>query len=139
MSYSINPVEANRCVCLSYEGQIPPAELSAARYEADAVLDQRQWHRLVVNVTQLQSVPRASELIDFARGLSSTLSRARRVAVVVRPAQEGQARLLQKVARHGRLFLTCFLDPDKATHWVMQSTPIRQKLGHNRKEKDAQH
>lgn len=136
MSYSINPVEANRCMCLSYEGQIPPAELSAARYEADAMLDQRQWHRLVVNVTQLQSAPRTSELIDFAMGLSSTVSR-RRVAVVVRPEQEGQARLLQKVARHGRLFLTCFLDPDKATHWVKQSTPVRQKLGHNRKEKDA--
>lgn len=135
MPYFINPVAEDRCVFLSYEGQMPVAELSAARYESDTVLDRRQWNRLVVDVTHLQSVPRASELINFASGLSSPLSRARRVALLVRPEQERQARLFQKVARHGRVFLTCFLDPNKATLWVKQSTPNRQILGRNKKEK----
>jgi hypothetical protein len=134
MSYFLNPVGEDRCVFLSYEGEVPAVELSAARYEADAVLDQRQWHRLVVDATQLQSMPRTSELIDFAGGLSSTVSRARRVALVVRPEQERLARLLQKVARRGRLCLTCFLDPNKATRWVKQSTPDRQLFGRNGKE-----
>ena len=88
-----------------------------------------------MDVTRLQSVPRTSELINFAIGLSSTVSRARRVAVVVRPEQERQARFFQKVARRGRVFLTCFQDPDEATLWVKQSTPRRQILGRNRKEK----
>ena len=135
MSHFINPVEEDRCVFLSYEGETPAVELSAARCEADAMLDQRQWHRLVVDVTQLQSLPGTSELIDFAGGLSSTVSRARRVALVVRPEQERLARLLQKVARRGRLFLTCFLDPDTATLWVKKSTPDRQVLGRTGKEK----
>jgi hypothetical protein len=119
---------------MSYEGQVPMVELATARYEADAMLDQRQWHRLVVDVTQLQSVPRTAELIDFASALSSNVSRARRVAVVVRPEQETQARLFQKVARRGRVFLTCFQDPDKAILWLKQSTPRRQMLGRNGKE-----
>lgn len=126
MSYFIHPVAEDRYVFLSHEGEMPAADLSAARYEADAILDQRQWHRLVVDVTRLQSAPRTSELIDFAGGLSSTVSRARRVALVVRPEQERLARLLQKVARRGRLFLTYFLDPEKATAWIKQSEPRRQ-------------
>jgi hypothetical protein len=134
MSYFINPVGEDRCVFLSYEGETPVVELSAARYEADAVLDQHRWHRLVVDITQLQSVPTVPELFDFASGLSSGISRARRVALVVRPEQERQARLFQKVARRGRVFLTYFLDPDKATLWVKQS-PCRQIMGRNGKEK----
>ena len=67
MSYFINPVGEDRCVFLSYEGETPAVELSAARYEADAVLDRRHWHRLVVDVTQLQSVPTALELFDFCQ------------------------------------------------------------------------
>lgn len=134
MSYFINPVGEDRCVFLSYEGEVPAVELSAARYEADALLDRRQWHRLVVDITQLQSLPRTSEIIDFAGGLSSTVSRARRVALVVRPEQERQANLFQKVSRRGRLFLTCFQDPDKATLWVKRSTLQRQMLGRNRRE-----
>jgi hypothetical protein len=134
MSYLIHPVAEDRCVFLSYEGEMPPADLSAARYEADAILDQRQWNRLLVDITRLQSVPRTSEIVDFASGLSSTVSRARRVAVVVRPEQERQASLFQKVARRGRLFLTCFQDPDKAKLWVKKSTPDRQMLGRKGKE-----
>ena len=125
MSHFINPVRADRCVFLSYEGETPAVELSAARYEADAVLDERRWHRLVVDVTQLQSVPTALELFDFASGLSSNSTRARRVALVVRPEQERHARLVQEVARRGRVSLTYFLDPDEATLWVKQS-PGRQ-------------
>jgi hypothetical protein len=134
MSYFINPVGEDRCVFLSYEGEMPAVELSAARYEADTILDQRQWRRLVVDATQLQSLPRTSELIGFAGGLSSTVSRGRRVALVVRPEQERLARLVQKLARRGRLFLTCFLDRKKATLWVKQS-PCRQIMGRNGKEK----
>jgi len=134
MSYFINPVGEDRCVFLSYEGEMPALELSAARYEADALLDQHRWHRLVVDVTQLQSLPTALELFDFARGLSSNSPASRRVALVVRPEQEHLARLVQKAARCGRMFLTYFLDPDKAALWVKQS-PGRQRLGRNEKEK----
>jgi hypothetical protein len=47
------------------------------------------------------------------------------VALVVRPEQERHARLVQEVARRGRVFLTYFLDPGKAALWVKQS-PGRQ-------------
>lgn len=133
MSCSIRPVDEDRCVFLSHEGEMLSVELSAARYEADAILDQRRWHRLVVDITRVLSVPATSRLIDFASGLSSTLLRARRVAVVVRPEQERRASLFQKVARRERSFLTCFLDPAKATHWIKQFKPDAQMRGRNRK------
>jgi hypothetical protein len=135
MSYFIDPAGEDRCLFLSHEGQMPAAELLAARRETDAIMDQRQWRRLVVDVTHLQSLPRTSEIINFASGLSSTVSRARRVALLVRPDQEHQARLFEKLARRGRVFLAYFLDPNKATLWVNQSTPDRQMLGRGRKEK----
>jgi hypothetical protein len=134
MSYLIKPVDEDRCVFLSYEGETPAVELSAARRETDAMLDQRQWHRLVVDVTHLQSLPRTSEILGFASGLSSTVSRARRVAVVIRPEQERQASLFQRAARRGRFFLTCFVDPAKAAHWVKQFKPDRQAQGLHRRE-----
>lgn len=134
MSYFITPVREDQCVFLSYEGVMSAVELSAARYEADALMDQHHWHRLVVDATQLQSVPTVSELLSFAGRLSSDISRARRVALVVSPKQERNAKLVQKAARRGRMFLTYFLDPDKAALWVKQS-PDRQIMGHNGKEK----
>ena len=133
MSYFINPIGEDQCVFLSYEGKMPAMELSAARYEADALLDQHRWHRLVVDVTQLESVPTALELFDFASALSSNTSGARRVALVVRPEQERHARLVQEVARRGRVFLTYFLDPNKAALWVKRS-PVRQIMGRNGKK-----
>lgn len=68
-----------------------------------------------------------------ASGSSSNLSRARRVALEVRPEQECHAGLVQKVARRGRVFLTYFLDPDKAALSVKQS-PGRQIMGRARRE-----
>jgi hypothetical protein len=134
MSYFINPVGEDRCLFLAHEGQMPATELLAARRETDAIMDQREWRRLVVDVTQLRSLPRTSEIISFASGLSSTVSRARRVALLVRPDQEHQARLFQKLARRGRVFLTYFLDPGKAIDWVKQTAPNRHTMGRNAKE-----
>lgn len=121
MSYFINPVEAEQCVFLSYEGDLPPIELAAARYEANGVLGTNRWKRIVVDVTQLQSIPSAQELFEFARGLSSDVPRGTRVALVIRPEQARQARLVEKTARSEGVFLTYFLDPEKAGLWVKQT------------------
>ena len=118
MSYFINSVEEDQCVVLSYEGEMPPLEASAARYEATGVLDQRRWKRMVVDVTQLRSIPTRVQLFDFARSLSSRASPRMRVALVVRPEQAPQAKLVEKVARNDRVFLTYFLDPEQATAWI---------------------
>lgn len=128
MSYFMNTVEEDRCVFISYEGEMTALQLSATRYEAEGVLHQRHWNRLVVDVTQWQSVLTTSELFDFARGLSSRISRATRVALIVRPEQERHAALIQKIARKGRVFLTYFMDPEKAMGWMKQAEPRRQSF-----------
>ena len=135
MSYLLNPVEEDQCVFLSYEGEMPPVEFSAARYEAHGVLDQRRWNRLVVDVTQLQSVPTAAELLDLAQALLRNVSRATRVALVVRPEQVRPARFVEKVARRGRVFLTYFLDLEKATAWVKETLAHRKRCTRKAEER----
>ena len=135
MSYFINPVEEDRCVFMSYEGETPVAEFSTARSEANGVLDERHWNRLLVDVSRLQSAPKARELLNLAKGLSSSVSRPTRVALVVRPEQEPHARLLQKAARTRRVFLAYFLAPERAVAWVRQTALGRQAIGRKGKEK----
>jgi hypothetical protein len=135
MSYFINPVEEDRCVFLSYEGEMPAVEFSAARSEANGVLDERHWNRLMLDVSRLQSAPKARELFDLAKGLSSSVSRPTRVALVVRPEQEPHARLFQKAARTRRVFLAYFLAAERAVSWMRQTALGRQAIGRKGKDK----
>ena len=134
MSYLINPVEEDRCVFLSFVGETPVVEFSTARSEANGVLDERHWNRLLVDVSRLQSAPTARELFDLAKGLSSSVSRPTRVALVVRAEQEPHARLLQKAARTRRVFLAYFLAPERAVSWMRQTALGRHAIGHKGKE-----
>ena len=121
MSCFVNPVEEDQCLYVCYEGEMEPSGDSEAWREANGVLEERQWRRIVVDVTQLRSLPPSSELYDFARAFSSDRPSAKRVALVVRPEQARQAKLVEKVARHGHVFLTYFLDPERAIRWVKQT------------------
>jgi hypothetical protein len=127
MSCSIRPVEEEQCVFLTCEGEMPPIEALAVRYEVSGLLAEKSWNRIVVDVTELQSAPRALESFEFARGLSSDLPPSARAALVVRPDQVRHAKLVQDVARHDGVFLTFFSDPDEATTWVKSQKP-RQSL-----------
>lgn len=135
MSYLINPVEEDRCVLLTHEGEAPVEEFSAARSEANGVLEKRQWNRLIVDVSRLQSAPRTRELVDLAKGLSSSVPRPTRVALVVRPEQESRARLLQKAARTRRVFLAYFLAFERAASWLRRTVLGRPAIGRTGKEK----
>ena len=135
MSYFINPVEDDGCVFLSYEGELPPVEFSAARYEANGVLDRQHWNRMVIDVTQLQSVLTPPQLFSYAKALSSDVPLGARVALVVRPEQVRSVRLVERVASNDGVSVTCFLDPEEATDWVKQTKPPRRTVSRNRKEK----
>ena len=123
MSYVINPAEQDRCVFLTYEGEITADEAVAARSKVKAVLVAKEWHRVVVDATGWRSVPTASELFHFANELSSVFSLKVRIALVIRPDQAKHARLVEKLARNDTVFLTYFLDAQKATAWVQGTLP----------------
>ena len=125
MSFFINPVEEDQCVFLSYEGELPPIEVVAARYEAIALLAQRRWNRVVVDVTQLGSVTER-DLPKFAQGLTSDLPCRVRVALVVRPEQSKYARLIEDFARNNGVRLTFFSDLEDAIRWVKGIRPSEQ-------------
>lgn len=121
MSYSVHSVEDDQCVFLVHTSDLAEVELAAARVEAYGVLDQHQWKRLVVDVTRLHLVPTSLELLDYAKGLAACASRPVRVALVVRPEQQRPAKFFEKAARHGRVFVTYFVDHDHAVAWVKQT------------------
>ena len=127
MAYFIQPIEEERCVSLSYEGEIPPREI-AARCEAHGMLNARRWSRIMVDLTRLRSVPTSRQLFDFAKGFASQIPSDARVALVVRPEQVRDANLVEKVARKDGVFLSFFVDPGKAALWMQRSQPFRRKL-----------
>jgi hypothetical protein len=129
MAYFIKPIEEDRCVSLSYEGEIPPREIAAARYEAHGLLNARRWSRMIVDLSRLRSVPTAPQLFDFAKGFAGQIPADARVALVVRPEQVRQATFVEKVARKDGVFLSYFVDPGKAALWMQRSQPFRRKLG----------
>jgi len=93
-------------------------EIMSARYEANALLAAKRWNRIVVDITGLLSTFAARELFEFARGLSADLPESIRVALLARPDQAKQAKLIENVARNDGLFLSFFLDVEEATKWV---------------------
>ncbi len=131
MAYFIEPSEEERCVSLSYEGEIPPWEIAAARYEAHGVLKARRWSRMMVDFTRLRSVPTPPQLFDFAKGFAGQLPADARVAVLVRPEQVRDASLIEKVARKVGVFLSYFVDPERAALWIQRSQVFRRKLARN--------
>ncbi len=131
MAFCIKPVEEERCVTLSYEGEMPPREIAAARYEAHGLLKARRWNRIIMDVSQLRSVPKRSELFDFAKGFAGQIPHDARVALVVRHEQVRHASVIEKVARKDGVFLSYFVDPGKAALWMQRSQVFRRKLARN--------
>lgn len=118
MSYFINPVKEDECVFLTYEGDLSLIEIIATRYEASALLASKRWNRIVVDITELQSLLTAQELFELAKGLSEDLPRNARIALVIRPEQEGHAKLIESASRNEGVLLAFFFGVEKATTWV---------------------
>ena len=67
-------------------------EIMSARYEANALLAEKRWNRIVVDITGLLSKFAAQELFEFARGLSADLPGecSRCAGGPIGPGQTGQ-------------------------------------------------
>jgi hypothetical protein len=122
MSCLINPVTRDQCVLLVYEGDLSRIEISAARYEANALLAARQWNRIIVDLTGLQSKLTVQELFVLARGLCEDLPRDARVAFIVRREQARNAKLIESTAWNAGVVFACFFDTASAMAWVGNST-----------------
>ena len=123
MSYFINPVEEEKCVFLTHEGEMSLAEAAAARQEIAELLAEKRWNRIIADLTAVRSVPKAVELFELGAGLSLSMPRSARIALVVRPDQTKHARLIEQVSRKGGVFLTFFVDAKKAEAWVRGTFP----------------
>ena len=85
----------------------------------------------MVDLTRLRFVPTSAQLFDFAKGFAGQVPPDARVAVLVRPEQVRDASLVEKVARKVGVFLSWFVDPEKAALWMKRSQVFRRKLARN--------
>ena len=129
MACCMKLIEEEGCVCLSFDGEVSPRELAVMSYEARGQIDARRFTRMMVNITRLRSSLTAPQLLDFTQILAGQVPRDARLALVVRPDQARQASFAENVARRSGVFMTYFLDPEKAARWVKQTqAPVRRKL-----------
>lgn len=125
MSYFINPVEEEKCVFLTHEGEMSLVETALARQEARALLTARRWTRLLVDITVTRTVFRAGDVFELAAAISRDVPRSARIALLVRPDQVKHAKLIETVARRGGKCLAFFVNNEKAEAWVRGLSPIR--------------
>ena len=118
MSCFINPVKEDLCVYLTCEGDCSMIAIRSARHEANALLASTRWNRIVVDITGLLSKFAAQELFALAKGLTANLPESVRIALVARPDQTQQAKLIEGIARNDGLLLSFFLDVEEATIWA---------------------
>ncbi len=125
----ISPVEDQRCLRLSLEGEIRPRDLAVMGYEARRRAKARHWSRIVVDMTQLQSSLTPPQLLDLAEILAGQAGRRGRLAFVGRPDHTRQVGWAADVARRSGLCLAYFRDPEKAARWMRPAlAPARTKL-----------
>ena len=131
MSYFANPVEEDRCVFLTYEGQLPGSERCTARHQTHEWLKTKGWARVVLDITQLGPVITPTLFFNLAYGLRRHTPPLARMALVVREDQIRYANLIEKLAQKDGVFLASFMDPDKAVLWVKETgEPCRHKINH---------
>lgn len=118
MSCFITAVKDDLCVYLTYEGNLSMIDIMSARYEANALLAAKRWNRIVVDITGLLSKFAAQELFNLAKGLAADLPESVRIALVARPDQAKQAKLIESITRNDGLFLSFFFDVEEATIWA---------------------
>ena len=123
MSYFINPVDDAACVFLTHEGELSLAEAETACQEAARLLAEKRWTRMLVDVGAVRSIPKGLELMALGEAMAQTLPRNAQLALVVRTQQTKHARLLEQVARKGGVFVTFFIDAEKAEQWLSKPPP----------------
>jgi hypothetical protein len=118
MSCVINPVTQDQCVFLTYEGEISPVEIMAARYEANAVLSKRHWSRIVLDIRRLKFPLNCRALLELTSGVSMVLPHKVQVALLAKPEQIHRANFSANLVRTGGVSLTNFSDAQQAWTWA---------------------
>ena len=121
MSCYLNPDEEDQCVFIAFEGELTTREAKLAHQEVSALMRAKQWNRVVVDLTQLESVPTAYELLTLSEMVFLNLPRSTWIALVVRQNQTKHAWVIESIAQNRGVNLRCFDDAENANAWVKTS------------------
>ena len=121
MSFLTHRVTEDQCLFVTYKGASQITEMMSARYATNGYLALKHWHKIIVDITGLQSMPTMMEVIGLTSDLSSDLPPGTRIAVVVNPEQITFAKVAECVARIENVRLNCFFAMEEAKAWVNET------------------
>ena len=124
MSYSI--ISTNNCVFLACEGISSLDEMTAAWREVRGELAEKSLHRVLVDVTALQSSLDMKELFDLAKLIWQDFPESGRMALVVRWDQARFAKSLEMLVRTVGIYLTVFVSEEQAEAWILENAKATQ-------------
>jgi hypothetical protein len=126
MSYRL--ISTDHCVFLTCEGISSLDEMTAAWREVRDELAERSLNRVLVVVTALRTSPTTAELFDLAKLFWRYFPQGGRIALVVRWDQSMLAKSLEMLVRTFGMWLTVFVNEERAEAWVLEGTQDEQTI-----------
>ena len=120
MTYSIVSIPIQQYIFVVHIGSTYRRELDQAWQAAIADLEEKHWHRLLVDIRAVMNTIPASEMYDFIARLRERLASNIRIALVVREDQRADARFIENVARNRAMNLQFFVNMQPALSWLVK-------------------
>jgi hypothetical protein len=118
MSYSIVSIDSQQYIFVSHIGTIYRRELDEAWRGALGELQEKNWHRFLVDIRAMMNFIPASEMYDFISCLRESLPKKIVIALIVRSDQRGDGRFIENVARNRGINLQHFFNMQPALSWL---------------------
>ena len=120
MGYTLEFAEHDKYVNLVFDGELSIKELEIARREANLVLQDLNWHRLLIDASQTSSTLSVAENFEFTKGHPAKFPFGTRHAIIYSPELYEDFRFIVNVAQNRGVLMQLFTDRDEAVGWLLK-------------------
>lgn len=120
MAFTVSIDGDHQLVHIVHHGDIDARDLFLGREALGRELNQHQFRRALVDVRQMDTPPDTMDTFELSSSHHNHLPANTRIAVIVNPHIEPDARFSENVA-HNRGWAVCtFTDADAAQAWLLE-------------------
>ncbi len=119
MSFRIEVDTENQLVRIRHEGEMSPEEMYKGRSEVGALLKHHGYRRMLVDTREIEEGPDTLSAFELSSSHRQDLSLQVRLAILVTPLLEPNARFSENVANNRGFQVRVFLDEAAAIAWLM--------------------
>jgi len=120
MSFKIEVDTENQLVRIRHEGEMSPEEMYKGRSEVGALLKQYDYQRMLVDTRDIEDGPDTLSSFELSSSHRQDLSLRVRLAILVGPQLEANARFSETVANNRGFQVRVFLDEVAAVTWLRE-------------------